>query len=69
MKVASTVADGLGDKLKSLLQRRRTQDRLESARQIKLRFEDLEPQTLVGRLHFDYDATEEPRAQAMVEVF
>ena len=27
MKVASTVADGLGDKLKSLLQRRRTQDR------------------------------------------
>ena len=27
MKVASTVADGLGDKLKSLLQRRRIQDR------------------------------------------
>jgi hypothetical protein len=27
MKVASTVADGLGDKLKSLLQGRRTQDR------------------------------------------
>ena len=27
MKVASTVADGWGDKLKSLLQRRRTQDR------------------------------------------
>ena len=67
MKVASTVADGLGDKLKSLLQRRRTQDRECAADQ--LRFEDLEPQTLVGRLHFDYDATEEPRAQAIVEVF
>jgi hypothetical protein len=43
--------------------------RIESARQIELRFENLEPQTLVGRLHFDYDATEEPRAQAIVEVF
>jgi len=51
----------LGDKLKSLLQRRRTQDRECAADQ--LRFEDLEPQTLAGRLHFDYDATEEPRAQ------
>jgi hypothetical protein len=48
---------------------RDVEPRIESAQQIKLRFEDLEPQTLVGRLHFDYDATEEPRAQAIVEVF
>ena len=67
MKVAGTVAGGLGDKLKNL--GRDVEPRIESARQIELRFENLEPQTLVGRLHFDYDATEEPRAQAIVEVF